>query len=225
MCVYHPKYINYCDYYLGLAARNELRAITDSYCVCPGEQIIYECTAVGGSFTVWDASFLEPDCRIEFSHFQFMNQSMIDCNNQAVVAEATEVNSNCYTSQLVVSVTPNLNNGTINCSVDYVQNVTLINTMTIRFNVTPGNLNLIIELCKSINYCNRAFLISEPPSDVQIIAANPTELVFGWIPPSLSCPSLSYFVDAKNCGVCQNSTTTNTTTCNSFTFNWGLCVQ
>lgn len=43
---------------LGLAVRNEPRAITDSYCVHPGEQIVYECTAVGGSFMLWDASFL-----------------------------------------------------------------------------------------------------------------------------------------------------------------------
>lgn len=135
--VYYPT--NHCDYliilHIGLAARNELRATTNN-CVCPREQITYECIIVGGEFTLWDASFLDPDCDIDFSHRQFMTETRKQCNNGAIVAEAIEVNNNCYTSQLVVSVTPDLNNGTINCSRD---NVTLISTMTIEFNVTPGN--------------------------------------------------------------------------------------
>lgn len=55
-----------------------------------------------------------------------------------------------------------------------------------------------------------------PPNDVQLIAANPKELVFNWSSPSGSCPSLTYHTDTENCGMCQNLTTTNTTTCTNF---------
>lgn len=55
-----------------------------------------------------------------------------------------------------------------------------------------------------------------PPNDVQLIAANASELVFNWSPPSGSFPLLTYQIDAKNCGTCQNLTTTNTTTCTDF---------
>ena len=58
-----------------------------------------------------------------------------------------------------------------------------------------------------------------PPNDVQLIATNPMALVFIWSPPSGSCPSLTYHIDAQNCGICQNSTTASTTTCTNFTLS------
>ena len=63
-----------------------------------------------GDFTLWDASFLEPGCRIEFSHFRFMNETMMQCNNEAIVAKAIEINYNRHISQLLVSVTPDWDN-------------------------------------------------------------------------------------------------------------------
>ena len=90
---------------------------------------------------MWDASFLDQDCEIVLSHaaFNAMNDTRTPCNNGAIVAEVIEMNNNCYTSQFVVSVTPDLNNGTISCSIDNNHIETLINTTTIKLNVTPGN--------------------------------------------------------------------------------------
>lgn len=116
---------------IGLAARSELRATTDY--ICPGQNVTYECTVVNGSFTDWDVNIFEPGCEIVLSHFQFLDETKY-CNNRGISARIVEVNNSRYTSQLVVSVTPDLNNGTINCSVDDLS-VTLISSTI--FNIVP----------------------------------------------------------------------------------------
>ena len=62
-----------------------------------------------------------------------------------------------------------------------------------------------------------------PPTSVKLIEASPTELTFTWMPPSESCPFLTYNIEADNCGICQNSPAQSNVTCNNFTLS-ALCT-
>ena len=99
----------------GLAARNELKLIDD--CICPGQRVTYECTVVGGVVTVWSGTIMEIDCEIILRHYIIYLNSYRTCNNGAVIGQGVEVNNNCFTSQLTVLLTPDLNQRTIRCSV------------------------------------------------------------------------------------------------------------
>ena len=59
---------------------------------------------------------METGCQIGLRHI-YTGSSGI-CNNGAVIGRVVEVNNNCFTSQLTVLLTPDLNQRTIQCSVD-----------------------------------------------------------------------------------------------------------
>ena len=119
----------------GLAAENGLRVTAD--CICPEQNITYECTAVGGSHTVWSGSVIPNNCTVALPHTQFFNRP-VPCMG-GVVGRGIEISGNCYTSQLTVPVTPNLDGRNVSCSVDNVMDVPIIDTLII--NITRGKLN------------------------------------------------------------------------------------
>ena len=83
--------------------RNEFLATSD--CICSGQNFTYECSVTGGLFTVWSGSVISQGCEITLLHAQFDSSTGI-CNNGAVVGQAVREENNCYTSQLVIQVTP-----------------------------------------------------------------------------------------------------------------------
>ena len=92
-------------------------------CVCPGDTLIYECTAMGVSAsTIWTGSAL--DCvlsndDIVLLHRRFLySGSSGTCNNGAIVARGLSIEGNNYTSQLSVIVTPDTAGKTIVCASD-----------------------------------------------------------------------------------------------------------
>ena len=85
-------------------------------CICPGQNVTYECTVVGGLLTVWGGSVMGTGCEITLFHGYPGSYTI--CNNGAVVGRGVEVNNNCFTSQLTILLTPDLNQRTIQCSVD-----------------------------------------------------------------------------------------------------------
>lgn len=90
-------------------------------CVCPGYNAIYECTAVGNGFTQWSGSAFQ--CQglgneIFLSHNNFNDGIRKECNNGAIVGHSLRVNGTCYTSQLTVYISANLNGTTIDCTYD-----------------------------------------------------------------------------------------------------------
>ena len=134
----HDLIIHHCGYIVDLAARNELRATTD--CICSGYTAMYECTAVGGSFTLWNGSIMDPPgCEVTLSHAQFLNTND-SCNYETIVGKGLEINDSCYTSQLTVLVVPRMNGENVSCVVDsnYGANigVQVIGTMII--DITTG---------------------------------------------------------------------------------------
>ena len=96
-----------------------LLQLTD--CVCPGYEVIYECTVCGEGTTLWRGSLLDcPGDQINLRHSQF--QSCLangECNNGAVIGrnmgffniDCTQ----CYTSQLRFLADDAYNNKTIFC--------------------------------------------------------------------------------------------------------------
>ena len=88
-----------------------------SGCVCPGDTLTYECTVMGGIWTVWTGSAF--NCyEIALLHSRFMNTRTYTCNNGAIVAQSLSVEGNYYTSQLNVTITPDIIGKTIECIVD-----------------------------------------------------------------------------------------------------------
>ena len=90
-------------------------------CVCPGDTLTYECTAMGvtgGSSTVWTGTAFECLCcndNIILPHDLFSSRS---CNNGDIVARGLSVEGNNYTSQLNVTVTPDTAGKTVECHRD-----------------------------------------------------------------------------------------------------------
>ena len=121
---------------IGLAIRNELRATID--CFCLGQDATYECTVIGGDFTLWNGSIMDPPgCKISLPHRQFFNVNDTSCNDGTVVAKGlTITNGSCYTSLLTVLVTQEMNGGSVSCVVDKNLEESLIDTTII--NITTG---------------------------------------------------------------------------------------
>ena len=122
--VYHNKIIGFC-------ARNELIATAD--CVCPGQNFTYECSVVGGRFTVWRGTVVSAGCEVTLFHTEFgvPGATRGVCNNGAVVGYNIGVENNCYTSKLDILVSPGLNGRTVECIIDNVTTNTVIDTSTL----------------------------------------------------------------------------------------------
>lgn len=64
----------------GLATKNRLVRIND--CICPHQSVTYyECSVIGGQFTVWRGSALGDHCEIILDHNQIDVSKSIACNN------------------------------------------------------------------------------------------------------------------------------------------------
>ena len=124
-------------YYTSLTSANNLlhRKYYGS-CICPGDIIAFVCSVSGGAATVWKGSIFT-DCletsenEIILSHRRFEHGITKTCNDGAIVAYSTEVtNNSSYSSQLNVTVSPEMHNGTIECIEDGL-NVTSVGACTL----------------------------------------------------------------------------------------------
>ena len=113
-----------------------LTQLTASSCICPGRQLVYECTVVGQAiqYTVWKGSALDCGSGISLRHGLFSDTGYANgtCNNGAVFARIVSNTGGCYTSQLTVNTSLNFNNESIQCYFDDGARETLVNTSTVR---------------------------------------------------------------------------------------------
>ena len=91
---------------------------------CPGDVLTTKCTNIGGGATVWLGTAFQCDSNcneIILWHSQFNGSynNIASCNNGAIVARALGVVNNSYSSQLNVTVSPELNNTTVECVHSY----------------------------------------------------------------------------------------------------------
>ena len=84
---------------------------------CPGDVLTTECAITGGGITVWQGTALQCDCRILLRHSRFgeLRSPTVSCNNGAIAARGLGVVNGSYISQLNVTVSPELNNTTVEC--------------------------------------------------------------------------------------------------------------
>lgn len=133
-----------------LSSKNNLRMTTD--CLCPEVNHAYfQCTAVGGLFTVWRGSALLGGCEIILRHSNFdSGQATGACNNGAVIAEGVNVDNGCYTSQLTLIPNLSIEGQTLECAVDNGVTETVINRTILHLTkgiiVTGFKVSLLINL-------------------------------------------------------------------------------
>ena len=127
--------------------RNDLTLLTRISCVCPGHQLLYECTIVGSAlqYTVWKGSVLAMDCNSEVSlrHGQFIESGYTNatCNGGDVFARIVNITESCYISQLIVNTSLSLNGKSVECAFDNGATEETVNSMVIR--LTTGAITMI----------------------------------------------------------------------------------
>ena len=109
------------------------RLVVVNGCACPGSMLTYECSVEGGSATVWQGSAFEcsnSGDEIVLLHSRFTSGDHKTCNSGAIVGRSLRVEDNYYTSQLIVTVSPELIGRNISCAYDSDDNeeVTVGNT-------------------------------------------------------------------------------------------------
>ena len=117
-----------------------LTLLTNSSCICPGQQIVFECVTVGPAiqFTVWGGSALDCVNGISLRHGLFRNSGYANatCNNGAILARIVSIENNRYTSQLIVNTSLILNGKSVTCSLDDGSTETPVGTRVI--NILTG---------------------------------------------------------------------------------------
>lgn len=96
----------------------------------------YECTVVGGQLTVWTGNaFICPSDNDEVallhSRFNSAYGTNRSCNNGTIVGQSLSVEGNNYTSQLNITVTPDIAGKTVMCSSDNGETTMLIFSLII----------------------------------------------------------------------------------------------
>ena len=96
-----------------------------SECTCLGYTITFQCTVLSGfgGATVWKGSAF--DCArsdnevvLLHSRIESNEHTRRTCNNGSIIGETIQVVGNCYTSQLHVTVSPDLIGEGIECISD-----------------------------------------------------------------------------------------------------------
>lgn len=77
------------------------------------------CIAFGRGSTVWGGTAVPRECgdRI-LRHSQFSEGVIISCPDGSIVAESLSDDNDCYTSQLTVTIRPEINGTSITCKYD-----------------------------------------------------------------------------------------------------------
>ena len=107
-----------------------------SSCTCPNGVITYTCAVNGLGFTIWRGSAFNCPAqlnRILLHHMSFNSGTMGLCNGGGIVGRSLGVSEDIYTSQLTVTVTPNL----VGRTIEYAYSLT-------GATVTPINSTMII---------------------------------------------------------------------------------
>ena len=103
---------------------------------CPGDVQTIECTITGDGLTLWQGTAFQcvsTSNEIILRHSQFGESynPIGTCNDGAIVARALGVVNGSYISQLNVTVSPELNNTTVECWHDNGTTLTVIKRIQI----------------------------------------------------------------------------------------------
>ena len=102
-------------------ANDALQSPPNVNCACPGEVLTFICNINGRGSTLWTGTAFSCNMNeILLRHSQFSQPEGISmsCNNGAITGRSIGVTDGCYSSELDVTVSPNLNGRTILCNHD-----------------------------------------------------------------------------------------------------------
>ena len=198
--------------------RKFIDAVPTSGCVCPGDTLSYECTVTGmlSAVTIWSGSALNNcifnEIVLLHNHFNTGTYNRICSNNGAIVVRGLSVEGNIYTSQLNITVTPDIAEKTIECGSDNGTHYKRLYTWTI-----PPVTGLSSEYSKPISCLYLIITIGAllPPDKIGISNADSSlrQLTFSWSPVAPDCPAIHYNILASNCGSCPTTTKHTNATC------------
>ena len=100
-----------------------LTKVSSKTCICPGYEAVFECTVDDGITTIWRGSALEncSDSTVILRHSKFDEGHTINetCGTSGqVVGRAISAENGSYTSQLIISITPQIIGSLIECATD-----------------------------------------------------------------------------------------------------------
>ena len=115
-------------------------------CVCPGEKLTYRCTVHGEATgaTLWYGTAFSgcqqdpEEILLQHRHFTQPGGITGTCNNRNIVGQSLGVQGNSYTSQLNVTITPDIVGKTITCAYDSLSS-DLTQDMIKFSTILPGN--------------------------------------------------------------------------------------
>lgn len=88
-----------------------------SECACVGQMLTYQCTTQGSSSTIWDGSAFQCISNsIILRHSQYPHGAADVCNNGLITGQSLRVNGDCFTSQLNVTISSELNGRGVRCT-------------------------------------------------------------------------------------------------------------
>ena len=119
-------------------------------CIHPEAILVCVCSVSDGAATVWKGSIFNCPSngnQIVLRHSSFENKLTVTraCNDGAVVAYSTDVMGNIYSSQLNITVSPEMHNGTVECIQDLL-NATSVTVGTYTLRLATGN------CCNTVTY-------------------------------------------------------------------------
>ena len=152
-----------------------------------GEEVYFYCPSTNNAITLRHSVFTQ----------------LRGCNNGAIIGRGIYSQNGYYVSQVNITTTSSMNNGTIECVYNNGSANTIITTSMIR--IISGNNIIIEEHHHIINYCMLYVNTDSlpPPNDVNLLNINATQLTFDWSPVAAECPTIYYRIDATGCGVCE----------------------
>ena len=142
------------------ASSNLLHCDYRSNCICPGSTIAFVCSVSDGVATVWRGSIFNCPSSgndILLRHLRFEDGVSGTCNDGAVVAYSIDVTNNSYNSQLNMTVSPEMHNGTVECIRDSF-NAASIGTCTLML-VTGKHKKTGKYYCKNLFRTNQQSLL------------------------------------------------------------------
>ena len=102
-------------------------------CACIGDILSFTCTVVGLGSTIWKGSaFVCPTAQnqIVLRHSEFNRTDLVLCGGD-IVATRLRVDGDCFTSQLSVNISDQVNNTTVMCAHNSIDEVIFLSTIRI----------------------------------------------------------------------------------------------
>ena len=92
-----------------------MHAVSSTTCLCPGDNLRFECTIVGKGTTLWTGSAFMTCDYIALLHSRFTQGTSGTCNSGSLIGRSVGVESGCYTSQLNITISRELDESSIEC--------------------------------------------------------------------------------------------------------------